>query len=135
LRAGLAEQAVNNLLRYNSTGVLHDIGAGVAGEVKFVSAVTLADLLWPFRRVDLLEVDIQQSEIVALPPFMDLLRRKVRRIHIGTHGADVHWELHRMFESRGWQIIFSYEPNARHESALGSFETNDGVLTVRNPDL
>jgi hypothetical protein len=66
---------------------------------------------------------------------MDLLKRKVRRIHIGTHGKDVHWTLHDMFQQQGWDIVFSYEPNAMHDSALGPFSTNDGMLTVRNTNL
>jgi hypothetical protein len=40
-----------------------------------------------------------------------------------------------MFEANGWEIVFSYEPDSTHGSALGTFKTNDGVLTVRNPDL
>jgi len=63
------------------------------------------------------------------------LRRKVRRIHIGTHGRAVHIALHDLFAKDGWEIVFSFEPNATHESALGTFSTNDGVLTVRNPDV
>jgi hypothetical protein len=37
--------------------------------------------------------------------------------------------------TRGWEIVFSFEPNAKHDTALGSFEANDGILAVRNPDL
>lgn len=66
---------------------------------------------------------------------MALLKSKVRRIHIGTHGRDVHAELHRLFAKDGWEIVFNYEPNAEHGSALGPFKTNDGILTVRNPSL
>ena len=43
--------------------------------------------------------------------------------------------LHNLFAEKGWDVVFSYKPNSKHESALGHFETNDGVLTVRNPDL
>jgi hypothetical protein len=103
-------------------------------EVKFVSAVTLNDILGPFDTVDYLEADIQQSEILVFPPFIDLLKRKVRRIHIGTHGIDVHRSLHELFEKSGWEIVFSYEPSTQYPYALGSFVTKDGVLTVRNPN-
>ena len=51
-----------------------------------VSAVTLQDILGPFDSVDYVESDIQQSEILVFPPSMQLLKRKVRRVHIGTHG-------------------------------------------------
>jgi hypothetical protein len=76
-------------------------------EIKLVSAITLRELLRPFERIDYLEADIQQSEIVVFPPFIDLLRKKVRRIHIGTHGKDVHWTLHDLFAENGWEIVFS----------------------------
>jgi len=130
-------EALHNLLLNNTTGLQKTLlpGHNVKAEIKLVSSITLHELLGPFEIVDLLESDIQQSEILVFPPFIDLLRRKVRRIHIGTHGEDVHVALHNLFADSGWDVIFSYKPNAKHESSLGNFETNDGVLTVRNPDL
>jgi hypothetical protein len=136
--AGPAKAALRNLLLRNTTGLMRDLVDGqddIKGEIKLVSAVTLRELLSPFERVDYLEADIQQSEIEVFPPFIDLLRRKVHRIHIGTHGRDVHWSLHDLFAENGWDIVFSFQPNARYQTALGGFETNDGVLTVVNPDL
>jgi len=132
---GNAEAALSNLIMNNTTGLQKDIikGAGSSGEIKLVSAVTLADILGPLDRVDLLEADIQQSEIIVFPPFRHLLKKKVHRIHLGTHGQDVHHSLHRMFVDDGWDVVFSYEPESRHETELGSFITNDGILSVRNP--
>jgi hypothetical protein len=132
-----ARVALRNLLLHNTTGLSHDLvdGRDFKTEIKLVSAITLSELLNPFDRVDFLESDIQQSEIEVFPPFIDLLGKKVRRVHLGTHGKDVHWSLHDLFAEKGWEIVFSFEPNARHETALGNFETNDGVLTVVNPDL
>ena len=104
-------------------------------EIKLMSAVTLKDILGPFDRVDYLEVDIQQSEIVVFPPFMDMVRRKVRRVHIGTHGKDVHAELAALFRRGGWDIVFDYAPNAVYDTPQGKFSLNDGVLTAVNPDL
>jgi hypothetical protein len=135
---GMAPEALRNLLMRNTTGLMKDLVPGHEGfqaEIKLISSITLRELLAPFHKVDLLESDIQQSEILVFPPFIDLLHKKVRRIHIGTHGEDVHMALHELFADNGWQIVFSFKPNAQHESALGNFETNDGVLTVRNPDL
>jgi hypothetical protein len=130
-------EALHNLLVYNTTGMKKDLlpGHNVMAEINLVSSITLNELLGPFDMVDYLESDIQQSEILVFPPFIELLRRKVRRIHIGTHGEDVHTALHNFFAEKGWDVVFSYKPNSKHESALGNFETNDGVLTVRNPDL
>ena len=100
-----------------------------------VSAVTLQDILSPFDVVDYVESDIQQSEILVFPPFMTLLKRKVRRVHIGTHGLEVHNALLQLFERDRWEIVFNYEPNSKFASPFGNFSTNDGVLTVVNPGL
>jgi hypothetical protein len=137
IKQGKAEQALRNLIMNNTTGIAKDLvpGRNQMAEIKLMSCVTLKDLIGPFDVVDYLESDIQQSEILVFPPYIDLLRRKVRRILIGTHGRDVHTTLHDLFARTGWDIVFSYEPNATHESARGQFVTNDGVLTVRNPDL
>jgi hypothetical protein len=103
------------------------------GIIKLLSAVTLKDVLGPFEKVDYLEVDIQQSEGIVFPPFMDLLKRKVCRVHIGTHGADTHKTLATLFHQSGWEMVFDYPPNARYQTDLGSFALNDGVLSVLNP--
>ncbi len=97
--------------------------------------MTLEDVLGPFDFVDYLEADIQQSEILVFPPFLGLLKKKVRRIHLGTHGKDVHEELAGMFRHWEWDVIFDYAPNGHFETPFGDFSTNDGVLTVRNPHL
>ena len=137
--SGHVEEALTNLLMHNTTGIKKDLVPGsdynFMSEIKVMSAVTLKDILSPFDIVDYVESDIQQSEILVFPPFMDLLKKKVRRIHIGTHGEEVHATLLALFVKDGWEIVFDFAPNKTHTSALGSFVTNDGVLTVRNPTL
>lgn len=137
IQEGRVEDALRNLLLHNSTGLRHKRANddGMQTEIRLVSCVTLADLLAPFERIDYIEADMQESEIRAFPAYMDLLRRKVRRIHIATHGARVHAELHEKFAVNGWDIVFSYAPDGAHPTPWGTFVTNDGVLTVLNPAL
>ena len=111
-------------------------GPQLHAEIKIISAITLKELLGPFDVVDYLESDIQQSEILVFPPFIDLLRKKVRRIHIGTHGA----ETSTMPCTSCSRIMAGTSSSAMRPTPctilpLGKFETNDGILTVRNPDL
>jgi hypothetical protein len=140
IESGRTEQALRDLLLQNRSG-LHvrqsDLSTGepLEAEIEFVSAITLGDVLGPFERVDYLEADIQQSELVVFPPFMDLLKKKVRRIHIGTHGEEAHRILHDLFARDSWEIVFSFKPDGVHRTALGTFTNNDGVLTVSNPTL
>jgi len=135
--AGRAAEVLRNLMTTNSTGITKDLvpGKNFPAEIKMVSAITLQDILSPFDVVDYIESDIQQSEIFVFPPYMTLLKRKVRRVHIGTHGREVHATLLQLFERDGWDIVFNYEPNSTFTSPLGKFSTNDGVLTAVNPSL
>lgn len=130
-----AEEALRRILTNNTTGMQKDLveGMGFNAEIKFVSSVTIKDLLGPFRRVDYIEVDMQQSEIIAIPPAIDVLTAKAKRMHIGTHGKDVHSALATLFRDAGWTTIFDYEPNELFETPFGRFSTNDGVLAVVNP--
>jgi hypothetical protein len=133
-RDSACERVLENILLHNSTGIVRDLGFGLSGEVKFVSAVTLRDILAPLDRVDLLEVDIQRSEAEIFPPAMQLVSRKVRRVHIGTHGSDVHDMLRALFGRAGWDIVFDYGPG-KHVTPRGPLDLGDGILTARNPAL
>jgi FkbM family methyltransferase len=131
-RDNACERVLENILLHNSTGIVRDLGFGRSGEVKFVSAVTLPDIMAPLDRVDLLEVDIQRSEAEIFPPAMELVSRKVRRVHIGTHGSDVHDMLRALFGRAGWDIVFDYGPG-KHVTPRGSLDLGDGILSARNP--
>ena len=128
---------VYNLILEGKTGieVVPVPGDRFRTHVEFVSAVTLNDVLGPFSVVDLLESDIQQSEVTVFPPAMDMVKRKVKRVHLGTHGGDTHAMLLAEFIDRGFEIIFDYPPNSHHDTEWGSFDVNDGIITARNPDI
>ena len=123
LPAGRSAEVLRNLMTTNSTGLTKNLveGENFPAEIKMVSAVTLQDILSPFDVVDYVESDIQQSEILVFPPFMTLLKRKVRRVHIGTHGLEVHNTLLQLFERDRWDIVFNYEPNSKFTSPIGRF--------------
>ena len=137
VQSGNAEVALRRLLLENTTGIhkLLVANSDFDSEIQLLSAIPLDEVLGPFDRIDYLESDIQQSEIIVFPPARKTLKRKVRRIHLGTHGKDVHRELRDMFVKDGWDLVFDFEPNAEFVTNLGKFATNDGVLTVTNPDL
>lgn len=137
--AGQANAVLRSLLPHNGTSVKFDLAPNTEHcfetVLRLVSAVTLNDLLGPFRRVDYVEADLQQSELIVFPPAMAALTAKVRRVHLGTHGRDVHRLMHDLFELHGWDILFSFEPNSSHETPAGSMELNDGILTAVNSAL
>ena len=137
VKSGTAVEALRAILLRGTTGLEKDLipGMNFKAEIKSVSSVTLPDVLGPFDLVDYLEADMQQSEIVVFPPHMDMLKARVRRVHIGTHGGDVHAELARLLRRDGWNIVFDYAPNSKFDTPLGKFSTNDGVLSAVNPNL
>jgi hypothetical protein len=104
-------------------------------QLGFVSALTLADVLQPLERVDFMDVDIQFAEIKVIPPSLDLLRRKVKLLSIGTHSGEIHDALLRAFDKSVWDVVFELTPWTKHETPLGTVETQDGILTVLNRTL
>jgi hypothetical protein len=135
--ANLSETVMRNMLLGNSTGIQIELAPNTEydfkAELRYVSAVTLCDVLAPFDRVDYVEADLQQSEVVVFPPAMEMLTRKARRVHLGTHGADAHRDMHDLFVRHGWDILFSFAGNQDYETPQGSFHLNDGVLSAVNP--
>lgn len=128
---------VRNLITAGKTGieVIPVPGERFRTNVEFVSAVTLPDILGPFERVDLLESDIQQSESVVFPPAMELIKARVKRVHLATHGAEVHAQLLPLFVERGFAIESDYPPNMHHDTPWGAFEINDGIIVAINADF
>ena len=122
----------------NTTGLIEPLVPGYKWnvEIKLLSALTLRELLGPLERVDYLDADIQGAEIRVFHPFMDLLRKKVKRVHIGTHDSvDLHQAIHDLFARDGWEVVFSYPCGGKFDSDLGPFLTNDGIFTAINPRL
>lgn len=105
------------------------------GELRFVSTVTVADVLGPLPFVDYLEIDMQQAEEWTLPPARELLKRKVRLVHLGTHGKSLHRNMVDMFAADGWDVLVDLLPGTRFATPEGPFTTCDGVLTAHNPSL
>jgi hypothetical protein len=101
----------------------------------FVSTVTLRDVLFPFDRVDLIDVDIQSAELPVLSQGIDILSDKVKLLNIGTHSEEIHAGLTALFAEKGWRTLANYAPNSSFETACGNFRTGDGILMVENPVL
>ena len=102
-------------------------------QVDFISALRLETILMPLPTVDLLDLDIQLAEERVVPDAIEMIERKVRRLHIGTHQPPIHDKLVELLRERGWRLVFCYEPYGKFDTPLGRFETGDGILTALNP--
>jgi hypothetical protein len=136
---GIEGEVLRNIMLDMRTGVVLNFDDGATEprkyEIAIVSTVTIADLVRPFERVDLCDIDIQSAESYTVPVAMPHLNRKVRRVHLATHGADVHDAMRNLFLEHGWVVTFDFPPNKSFESDFGDFSVGDGILAVRNPRL
>lgn len=102
----------------------------------------------PLDRVNLLDVDVQGDEATVLPHAIEMMDRKVHRIHLGTHnmvcygddqmhgGRQLHYDMARLFTDAGWGIVFDYQKNTQHETPWGNFDSpSDGIPTAVNPRI
>ena len=67
-----------------------------------VRCYSLPTLLAGQPRVDLLHVDIQGHEAEVITAAREVLRRQVRRMVIGTHGAEIEQQLRKDLSAQGW---------------------------------
>ena len=61
--------------------------------------------------------------------------RKVRRVHIGTHGSEIEDKLRWIFQSEGWTPQWDFPLQTRVETEFGPVLFNDGVQGWINPRL
>ncbi|MDP6873754.1 MAG: hypothetical protein QF521_09520 [Alphaproteobacteria bacterium] len=98
----------------------------------FVSSMPLRDILQPLDLVDLMDIDIQGGERYVLPAAMDAINKKVRRIHLATHGTELHRLMWDLFFEHGWMCEIDYAPDGEYQSEWGQFTNNDGILDLVN---
>ncbi len=136
--SGMTVETLRNVLVDGSTQLFIPLAnmegtPEARGELRFVSTVTVADVLAPLPIVDFLEIDMQQAEEWTLPPARALLKRKVRMLHLGTHGTTLHRDMVDMFAADGWDVLVDLLPGTEFSTPEGPFTTGDGVLTAYNP--
>ena len=132
------EQALRNLMTAGRCGMQIPYNSAAGRDLfdyEFVSTIPLADILAPLPHVDLMDIDIQGAEDTAIEPAMDLLNRRVKRVHLGTHGADIHRGLWELFFEHEWICEFDYPPFSQNATPWGQFETMDGILHFQNSRL
>jgi FkbM family methyltransferase len=99
----------------------------------WIPCVTLADVLAPYPRVDLLDLDVQGEEYDVLASAIDLVDERVRRLHIGTHSAQVEQQLRQLLSAHSWQNINDYSGQSTTQTPYGAIQFGDGVQTWVNP--
>ena len=111
----------------------HSYGRGLGiGRVK---AVSLNTLLRPLDKVDLIDLDVEGSELRVLKPATGQLNEKVRRLHVGTHDRKIESGLRTLFRRNGWKNQFDYPINSNSRTPWGTIRFQNGVQSWVNRDL
>jgi FkbM family methyltransferase len=101
-----------------------------------VPAYSIASLLEPFERVDLIDFDIQGSEEDAIPAWIDAMTRKVKRAFVETHGFNEHAAVHQAFGLRKWKCLHNYNFESEAMTPYGTLKfLGEGVQCWINPHI
>jgi FkbM family methyltransferase len=97
--------------------------------------VPLSEVLKDYDFVDLADFDLQGAEGEAIAEAAELLTRKVRRLHIGTHSEQIEQQLRDLLPRHGWVCLRDYSLHKTHDTPFGRCEFVDGVQSWINPAL
>jgi len=98
-----------------------------------VPALTLNELLAKETLVDLIDMDVQGAESGIIAASIDALSAKVKRLHIGTHSAQIDADLIQTLSKAGWKNTRVYLCGQTQETPYGTISFQDGVQTWLNP--
>jgi FkbM family methyltransferase len=126
----------SRLIRWTRNSLANRLALGrETRKVRRSRAVSLPSLLAPLDIVDLVDADIQGVEADVFEAAADELARKVRRVHIGTHGRDNERRLRALFERLGWECRFDYAGGVENDTPWGTLAFEDGIQSWINPAL
>lgn len=95
-------------------------------ELSEVEVVSLAEILGNCEQIDLLDIDIQGTELEVIRSTPNAVLSKCRRLYISTHSAEIHAAL---LDTLGadWQLAGSFPPETTVQTEVGPVELVDGV--------
>ena len=98
-----------------------------------IPTIRLAELLDPVDKVDLIDLDIQGEEGNAIRSSIEVLNRKVKRLHIGTHSPVIEAELRELLSAHRWICKMDFAGSTTHATEFGTIAFGDGTQSWVNP--
>ena len=92
-----------------------------------VEKTDIRKILCQHEEIDLLDLDVQGEELRTLTASTDLLNRRVKRLHIGTHGPELEEGLRKLLGKRGWLLVRDYGCHKVNLTPFGEVQFVDGV--------
>jgi len=109
-------------------------GQSIGGSTE-IEAVTLPTLLRPLEIIDLIDMDVQGAEFDILALASEVLTRKVKRVHVGTHTGELHENILKFFRTLGWHPHFLFHGESADTTPWGRINFQDGSQSWLNPRL
>jgi FkbM family methyltransferase len=103
-----------------------------------LATLSLATILTPHSKVDLMHCDIQGAEAELLFSDVETLRQKVRRIFVATHSREIEGRILARFYEEGWTLEREEPCAFRYDRTLPTLQAmtfRDGGQVWRNPML
>lgn len=97
--------------------------------------IPLSAVLANYAFVDLADFDLQGAEADAIEESLGILSKKVRRLHIGTHGHDIEARLRELLSGAGWECLRDFACAQENDTPYGLISFVDGVQSWINRRL
>ncbi len=107
-----------------------DNGGGWGGIM--VDVVPLSAVLADYDLIDLLDMDVQGAEADVIDSSIDLLNKRVKLIHIGTHSTDIEHRIRTTLADAGWTNVWDFPLQSETQTPFGIVHFDDGVQTWKN---
>jgi FkbM family methyltransferase len=121
-------------MRADAAGFYRKQQDGSTASFVMIPTVTVPDVIGD-RIIDLLDIDVQGHEVAIIEPFIELIAQRVKRLHIGTHTAELHTRLGEIVAGAGFQMQREFLVNSNQPSEFGVIRLIDGLQSWINPAL
>ncbi len=85
--------------------------------------------------IDLCDMDIQGNEFIVIQEAMEIINRRIKCLHIGTHSNEIEAQLRTLLQGNGWRLIRDYPLARVNATEYGNITFVDGVQTWHNTRL
>jgi len=98
-------------------------------KVLTLNTITLAEILNGVEKVNLIDMDIQGTEADVIEYGLELLRKKVLAVHIGTHSTEIEERIRKAMTP--WNKRWDFGCLGERDTPAGRIVFEDGVLSFK----
>ena len=102
---------------------------------RLVRTVDVLEITQNYGRIDYLHMDIQGAELEFLSKAPAVLNRKVKRVLVGTHSAEIEAGLRSLFGSLNWRCQYDVPLHGQVRVDETLLTVGDGVQIWINPRI